>query len=399
MKSKKLHLSLLIFFQLCVVGTYVPILSMYLKEYLGFSGIQTGIILSLASIPSIIIPFLSAWIVDRIITSRKFLTYCHIGSAILLLLLSIEKSYIAVLVTYFSYTILLVPTFALVNALIFHNMEDSNNFGSIRVWGTIGWVMSGWLTGFLMNLDSGNQNMPFILQLSTLFSVVVIILTLKLPKLKLDRSKKGSILPREAFNVIKKPKVLFIYILIFISATTDKFITFGMPLFLNDIGIKQSNIILFLSIGQISEIIMLFTLAAVIIKMGFKKIFIFALILQVLRYTIFYINGPFPLTVLGIFLHGFIFTFFYAAATIYMDNFSDIKSRGGVHQLLTLVQVGLAGLLGNFFAGYMADKFAIDGDINFKIFWMVPVIISLCTLLALAILMKRVNNASKSVIS
>ena len=68
MKSKRLHLSLLMFFQLCVVGTYVPILSMYLKVYLGFSGIQTGIILSLASIPSIIIPFLSAWIVDRIIT-------------------------------------------------------------------------------------------------------------------------------------------------------------------------------------------------------------------------------------------------------------------------------------------------------------------------------------------
>jgi MFS family permease len=392
MKSKKLHLSSLMFFQLCVVGTYVPILSMYFKEYLGFSGLEVGVILSLASVPSILVPFLSAWVVDRIITSRKFLTYCHIGAAILITLLSFETNYTLVLVTYFCYTILLVPTFALVNALIFHNMENSSGFGSIRGWGTIGWVVSSWLTGFLMNMSGGSQNMPLILQLSAFFSIIVIILTLKLPKIELDRNKKVSLLPREALRVIKKPQVILIYLLIFISATTDKFITFGLPLFLSDMGVQQSNVILYLSIGQISEMIMLFTLSATIKKLGFKKVFIFALILQVLRYAIFYTDGPFPLTLFGIFLHGFIFTFFYAAATIYIDTFTDINSRGGVHQLLTLIQVGLAGLIGNFVAGFIAENFVINGEINFKIFWLIPGSVSLLSLLTLAIFMAKKRN-------
>ena len=71
MKLKRLHLSLLMFFQLCVVGTYVSILSMDLKESLGFSGIHTSIILSLITIPAVIIPFLSAFAESGWVTGLK----------------------------------------------------------------------------------------------------------------------------------------------------------------------------------------------------------------------------------------------------------------------------------------------------------------------------------------
>ncbi|QEN04663.1 MFS transporter [Thiospirochaeta perfilievii] len=395
MKSKKLHLSLLIFFQLSAVGSYVPILSMYLKEYLNFSGMQVGVILSMASIPSIVVPFFSAWIVDRVITSRRFLALCHIGAAALITVMSFGTNYITILIAYFTYTILLVPTYALVNALIFHNMEDRNSFGTIRVWGTIGWVTSSWLVSFIIKIFNIDGYKPFILQLSAVFSLIVVVLTLKLPKLKLDRDKKVSLLPKEAIDVIKKPEVILIYILVFISSTADKFLGYGMPMFLSYNGTEESNIILLLSLGQAPEILMLFTLVFIIKKLGFKNIFILALILQATRYIIFYINGPTPLTVFGIIIHGFIFAFFYTGSTIYLDSLSDISSRGGIHQIFTMVQVGLAGLCGNFFAGYVAENFTKNGDIDFKVFWMVPSLMSLVTLLTLAIAMKRLNNRSK----
>lgn len=397
MKSKKLHLSLLMFFQLAVLGSYVPILSIYLKDYLHFSSIQVGVILSIASIPSIIAPFFSAWIVDRLITSRKFLALCHTIAAILILFLSVEKSYFAVLVTYFIYTILIVPTFALVNTLVFHNMIDRNSFGSIRLWGTVGWIAAGLFISFVWKIVPGEENMSLALQFSAIFSIIVIVLTLKLPKLKLDRDKKVTLIPYESFKVLKNPKIWSLFIFIFISATADKFMGYGLPMFLNFNGVKEDNIMIIMSIGQFTEIFMLFALSSVIKKLGFKKIFSLGLLFQLIRFTLFLIDGPVILTILGISLHGFIYAFFFAAATIYLDKSTNETTRGGMHQLFTLASVGLAGLIGNLAAGFIAQNFQINGNINFRVFWSIPVTMCLISLLTLTFFIKRKQYKIKTV--
>lgn len=389
MKARKLHLSLLMFFQLSVVGAITPILSLYFKDYLGFTGIQVGVILSLASIPSIASPFFSSWIVDRFITSRQYLIICLVIGSILMGILSFMKSYETVLITYFAYMVFLVPTFGLVNTLVFHNMENSESFGSIRVWGTIGWIFSGWLVNIIMKLVDHKDEMLISPWLSALFSLVVAIITLKLPKLKLNKDKVVSIIPKEAFNVIVKPEVILILITVFISACADKFYFYGTSLFLQSIGVSKDNILFTLSLGQFPEIIMLFALGAILKKLGFKNVMSLALILQIFRFLIFSINGPIGLTYLGVTLNGFIYAFFYVATTIYLDTFTDSETRGGVHQLFGMVTVGIAGITGNLLAGYMAENFTIGNEINFNIFWKAPLILSFVTLLVLGIFMKR----------
>lgn len=391
MKSKKLHLSMLMYFQLCVVGAYMPILSIYFREYIGLNGLQTGIILSMAAIPSILSPFISAWIVDRVITSRRFLALSHIISAALIMTLSFEKSFPNVLITYLIYTIFQVPTSALVTTLVFHNMEDRNTFGSIRLWGTIGWISAGWIISIIWKFNSGIENMPLALRLSALFSLIVVLLTLKLPKLKLDRDKKVSIIPHEAIAVVKNPEIMLLFIMVFIVATADKFISYGMPVFLNSNGIPQSNIMILLSIGQYSEIFLLLFLSKFIKRLGFKNIFILGLSIEIFRYVVFWLNGPLALTITGIAVHGFIYAFFYASASIYLDHFTDETSRGGVHQLFTLTYLGGASLVGNIFAGFCADHFMVEGLINFKIFWLIPGIMAISTLLILGLRMKRIT--------
>lgn len=389
MKTRKLHLSLLMFFQLCVVGAITPILSVYFKDYLGFSGIQVGVILSFASIPSILSPFFSSWIVDRFITSRQFLAICQILAAILMFLLSVMKNYEAVLITYFIYMILLVPTFALVNTLVFHNTEEAESFGVIRVWGTVGWVVAGWIVSFIWKNTQGPDNMLYAPRLSAIFSLIVVILTLKLPKLKLNKNKTISIIPKEAFSIIVKPEVILLLFTVFISACADKFYFYGTPLFLQSIGVAKDNVLIVLSLGQAPEVIMLFTLGLMIKKLGFKFVFTIALIMQIFRFLIFTINGPIYLTFIGVSLNGFIYALFYAASTIYLDTFTGIETRGGVHQLFSLVTVGIAGFTGNLLAGWFAENFIINNDIDFSIFWKVPLLLSIITLIVLSIFMKR----------
>jgi len=60
-----------------------------------------------------------------------------------------------------------------------------------------------------------------------------------------------------------------------------------------------------------------------------------------------------------------------------------------VHQIFSLVFVGLSGLLGNLMAGWVADNYLVGNSLDFKAFWIVPTAFSVLTLLIVNLFMKR----------
>ena len=53
------------------------------------------------------------------------------------------------------YMIAYMPTLALVNSVAFAQMKDpSKQFGKIRVWGTIGWIVAGLAISYLFAWDA-----------------------------------------------------------------------------------------------------------------------------------------------------------------------------------------------------------------------------------------------------
>jgi hypothetical protein len=72
------------FLQFFIAGAFVPVLSLYLINYLHFSGRQAGIIFSLTSAGSIVAPLFTIYIADRFIPSERLLGLCHgAGGAIM----------------------------------------------------------------------------------------------------------------------------------------------------------------------------------------------------------------------------------------------------------------------------------------------------------------------------
>lgn len=389
MESRKTPLALLMFFQLAVLGAFIPIFSMYLKEYLGFSSHQAGYVFVLGAIPSILSPFFSSLIVDRFVTSRRFLMICHVMACGLMVTLSFERTFPAVMTTYFVYNIFLVPSTSLVNSIVFHSIEDSKGFGKIRIWGTLGWIFAGWLISYIWKAQGEESFMPLALILSSFFSLLVVLITLTLPRQELAQRERVPLIPKETFRVLKNRKVIFMLSLIFLFAITDKFYFFGMPLFLKELGADQNSIPRLMSLGQMSEVVMLFTLGFLIKKLGFKRIFTLALILQVARYVIFWSDYSVWLTAVGIFLHGIIFSCFFAAGTIYLDQFTDKFTKSGVHQLMGFLFAGVAGMVGHLLTGSISQGFVLGEAINFKVYWSLPLLLGVVTLVLLVFVMRE----------
>lgn len=314
--------------------------------------------------------------------------WCQSIAGLTILLLSYLTDYKSVLIVYLINNIAMVPTIALVNAIVFHYIDDSHNFGKIRLWGTIGWIAAGWLMSFIWQTEVKDYSLA--LKLSAGFSLIVILLTYKLPKLQLDRSKTVTIIPYDAIKVIKRQEIAVMLLLILLMCTSDRFMQYGIPLYLSSKGVSQDKIIFFLSFGQLPEIFMLFSLGYLLKKISFKTLFLIPFSLQVTRYLLYWGDLSLGFTLVAITIHGFVFALFYAAASIYVDKFTSLETRGGVHQIFSMIQVGVAGLIGNYFAGWIAEFTLPNGEINFKLFWSIPVVMSITAFIIMVLFLKRV---------
>jgi len=75
----KLRLSVMMFLQYAIWGSWAPVLSAYLQNDLGFSGTQVGVIYSLLPLATIISPFIAGQVADRYFASEKLIAILQLS--------------------------------------------------------------------------------------------------------------------------------------------------------------------------------------------------------------------------------------------------------------------------------------------------------------------------------
>lgn len=149
-KKSYLQLSALTFFQYFVAGATSPMLGSYLKDTLGFSGAQIGVLLTLFQAATMTAPLAAAFLADRLVPSRSLYALLNLIGAGFSLLLTSQTEFWPVLILLVTYAFFLGPTGGLVNALIFAGTPDGQGqYGLVRLWGTVGWVAVAGLLALL----------------------------------------------------------------------------------------------------------------------------------------------------------------------------------------------------------------------------------------------------------
>ncbi|MCP4497218.1 MAG: nucleoside permease, partial [Phycisphaeraceae bacterium] len=144
----KFKLSLMMFLQYAIWGAWLPILYPFLLGYRGFSLEETGLCLSAGALGAIFGPFLAGQLADRLFSTEKLLAASHFIGAILVYLLATADGFVSFVVLSGVYGFVYAPTLSLTNSISFAHIADRDrDFGPIRVWGTIGWIVAGILVG------------------------------------------------------------------------------------------------------------------------------------------------------------------------------------------------------------------------------------------------------------
>jgi MFS family permease len=138
------QLSVMMFLQYAIWGAWLPLFFSFANEHRGFDGARVGYLFSLAAVGALAAPFISGQIADRYFNTEKFLCISHIVGAVMVWFLATIESYTGLLVFGILYSIIYAPTLALTNSLAFHHLPDRDrDFGKVRVWGTVGWIVVG----------------------------------------------------------------------------------------------------------------------------------------------------------------------------------------------------------------------------------------------------------------
>ncbi len=400
----RLQLSTMMFLEFFIWGAWFVTLGTFLFSNLHASGAQTGSVFSTQSWGAIIAPFIIGLIADRYFNAEKILGILHLAGAALMYQMytanEISSFYPYVLV----YMILYMPTLALVNSISFNQMNDpEKEFSSIRVWGTIGWIVAGLLISFVFlwdaeaNVKAGLMRNTFLL--ASIASLVLGLFSFTLPKTppKVSRGTKvkvSDILGLDALKLLKDKNFAIFFVASVLICIPLAFYYQNANPFLSNIGVQNPTGKM--TIGQISEVLFLLMLPLFFKKFGFKKTIIVGMLAWAIRYALFAYGNAGDLSfmlIIGIALHGVCYDFFFVSGQIYTNAKAGIKFKSAAQGLITLATYGIGMLIGFEIAGLITDTYKIsDTAFDWKMIWIIPSGIALVVFLLFAITFKDKNE-------
>src|SRR5262245_17735556 len=138
------RLSVMMFLQYAIWGAWLPLFAQFLTQHRHFSGSQTGNLFAIGAVGALFAPFIAGQIADRWFNTERFLAFSHVAGGILVWQLANVTTYSGFIVFGLLYSLIYAPTLPLTNSLAFHHLPDRDrDFGRVRVWGTVGWIVVG----------------------------------------------------------------------------------------------------------------------------------------------------------------------------------------------------------------------------------------------------------------
>ncbi|HEV7330625.1 MAG TPA: nucleoside permease [Flavisolibacter sp.] len=390
--TTRVQLSLMMFLNFFIWGAWYVTMGTYLDKVLGATGVQIGAAYSAMAIATIISPFFVGMIADRFFAAQKVLGVLHLFGALILYYITTVDNPSSFYWVLLVYSLLYAPTLALANSVAFRQMKDtSKEFAGIRVFGTIGWIATGWMIDKVLNI--GTEELAFTFTMAAVASLALGLLSFFLPdtppKAKGTKATFKQILGADAFVLFKDRSFTIFFIASVLICIPLSFYYSFTNLFLTEAGMENatSN----MTFGQFSEAFFILLIPFFFRRLGVKWMIAIGMVAWILRFVLFgYGDADAGLWMLfaGIILHGVCFDFFFVTGQIYTDNKAGLAIQSQAQGMITMATYGIGMWIGTLLSGYIKEMYTINNVVDWKAVWMVPAAIAVAVLLLFVLLFK-----------
>jgi nucleoside transporter len=373
------RLSLMMFLQFFIWGAWFVTLSTYLGIGLGFGGSDIAAAYSTMPWGAIVAPFLVGMVADRFFPAEKVLGVMHLAGAALLYTAATVTVPGALFWVLLAYALCYNPTLALVNAVSFYQMASpEKQFPSIRVWGTIGWIVAGLLVGWLA-VEASATPLRIAAASSLLLGIVAFVALPHTPPKSLGHKVTvRDVLGLDALALMRERSFA-----VFVAGSLPICIPLAFyynftNLFLNEQGV--ANAAGKMTLGQASEVLFMLVMPFFFARLGVKKMLIVGMLAWAVRYVLFAFGNPGELVWLyyvGILLHGVCYDFFFVTGQIYVDKTAPKAIQASAQGFIALVTYGVGMLIGTWISGQVVEAYQVmEGTRiaghDWRTIWLVP---------------------------
>jgi MFS family permease len=382
-----------------VQGTWYPLLAVHLKD-LGISGEARGWIFATFALGSVLAPIGAGQLADRRVSADRLMAVIYALAAALLGAMAsgwIEGAW-PIFLLFLVFWLIVAPGSGLSNTIALRNLpRPREQFGGVRLWGTVGWMVAGWIVAQVMAMTGadGERRGAFeAFAVGAVLSMAFALFCLRLPRtppLATGGSGWGwAEAVADASSLVRRPIVALYLITAFGVTLTLPYMFQVQPPYLEQIGLPRRWVAPAMTLGQIPEIFALWALPWMFRRLGDRGTLALGIAAWVVRYGSLSADPPLWLAIAGIPLHGIGIACFTVAGQMFLDSQAPPHRRAGAQGLHTVITAGAGALLGNLLAGAVVGRVGDSAGV-----FVVPFAVNAVLLVAWVGLARRASRISR----
>jgi MFS family permease len=352
------------FLQYAVPGAWVPLFSVWLQNDRHFGPVELGWAFAAQAFASLATPLLAGQVADRWLPVERCLTVCALAAGGFLWLLPSLGSPAAVFGANLGFWLALSPALMLGTALSFaHLPAPERDFGVIRLWGTVGWVLPGWLLGYhfsdpawlsavlaWLRPEHPRSELADACRLAALFAFGLSLYGLTLPHTPPQPRPGSWLAPWVAIRLLRDRSFA-----VFCAGSLGVSMTFAFsaqatPLLLEHLGIPRAWLSPTLTIAQGVEVLSLALLPWLFLRLGTRGTMLLGLGVWSLGLAAFAVGEPLWLVIAALGGWGVCVCCYLVAGQVFVNSRARGDIRASAQGLLTCVN-GLGQLAGHLLVG------------------------------------------------
>jgi PPP family 3-phenylpropionic acid transporter len=337
------------FFYFALVGTLNPFFSLYLAD-IGLAAYAIGLVNAVLIGTKIIAPNLLGWLCDYTGQRLRIISISSFLSALFFVGLFFYQSLWPVLLVVFFYSFFWNAILSQFDTVTIQYLQSqSQRYGHIRLWGSLGFIVAVTVLGFVFDSFSIRYLIP-------IAWVLLLLIWINCATLN-DNSLPTRTASHESWrNLVKRPAVMAFFVATFLlQLSFGAYYTF-FSLYLESYQYSRTVIGLLWALGVVAEMILFLLIHRIIPKIGVVYLLFFSLLLTGVRWLVVaFFAAELWIIILAQVIHAFSFGAAHAASIELIRHFFSGRNAGQGNALYSALTYGAGGAIGAICSGFLWD--------------------------------------------
>ncbi len=345
------RLSSFYFFYFATLGGFIPYWSLYL-HHLKFNALEIGELSALMVATKVVAPNLWGWIADHCGKSLRIIRFVSFFAALIFAGFFHHHSYvwIALITVGFSFFWnAALPQFEA--ATLFHLKAEPHRYSAVRLWGSVGFIVSVLGIGWFIEL----YTLDYLPEVIISLLILIWLSSLITPEAQASIQTNAGL---GLFQIIKKPEIIaFFLVYLLLQVAHGPYYVF-YSIYLNQFNYTHTDIGLLWALGVSAEVLLFIFMQRILAWISLRSILLMSIWLSIFRWLIIaYCVQSFPLMIVAQLLHAATFGSSHVVAIHLVHQYFGHHHQGKGQALYSSLTFGLGGMIGSLYSGYFWDLY------------------------------------------